>query len=128
MRDYKAKIIKFIKSFEWASEGIRAAFTGRNMRVHAVGAFFAVFTGLMAGLVWTEWAVISLIIGVVFGMEIVNTAIEEVCDRLRDDLKLSYESTKKARDLAAGAVLVNALVAILVWWFVIGTKLIDLKF
>ena len=59
-----------------------------------------------------EMAVIGLTSGLVLVMELLNTAIESVVDLT---VKQSYhELAKIAKDCAAGAVLVSALVAVLV--------------
>jgi diacylglycerol kinase (ATP) len=57
-------------------------------------------------------AVIGLTIGLVLAMELLNTAIESVVDLT---VKQSYhELAKIAKDCAAGAVLISALVSVLV--------------
>ena len=54
---------------------------------------------------YTEWADYFGLITLVLTAELINTAIEEVCDVLRDRLGVKFEETEKARDIAAGAVL-----------------------
>jgi diacylglycerol kinase (ATP) len=59
-----------------------------------------------------EIAVIELTIGIVLAMELLNTAIESVVDLT---VKQTYhELAKIAKDCAAAAVLVTAIVAVLV--------------
>jgi diacylglycerol kinase len=62
----------------------------------------------------TEWLFILTMIGLVLAAEMLNTAVEEVCNSMRDELGLPYASSKRARDVAAGAVLVLAVVAALI--------------
>jgi len=61
-----------------------------------------------------EWILLLLMIGLVMSAELINTAIEEVCNCMRDELGLKYKSSQRARDLAAGAVLVLAMLAALI--------------
>ena len=57
-------------------------------------------------------SIISLTIGAVLAMELLNTALESVVDLT---VKQSYhELAKIAKDCAAGAVLISAIAAILV--------------
>jgi diacylglycerol kinase (ATP) len=98
-------------SFRFAWAGISYAFqTQRNFRIHVVVGSLAIFLGTMLHLTAVEMAVVSLTIGAVLGMELLNTAIESVVDLT---VKQNYhELAKIAKDCAAAAVLISALVAI----------------
>ena len=58
-----------------------------------------------------EWMIILLLIAAVWSAEMVNTAIEEICNIMVDRNDLAYYVTTRARDVAAGSVLVFAVVA-----------------
>jgi len=55
-----------------------------------------------------EWIAISIVIGSVFAAEAINSSIEALSDLVSPDYN---EAIKKTKDLAAGAVLILALVA-----------------
>lgn len=98
-------------SFKFAWAGISYAFqTQRNFRIHVVMGSLAIGLGIALHLTAVEMAVVSLTIGAVLGMELLNTAIESVVDLT---VKQNYhELAKIAKDCAAAAVLIAALVAI----------------
>ena len=102
---------KLVLSFGYAGKGLPAAFEGRNMRIHGITALLVIAAGLWFGITRSEWLVILIFIAVVWSLEMINTAIEDLANVVRDTNHLNYEATKKARDLAAGAVLVTAIIA-----------------
>ena len=71
-----------------------------------------------------ETVLILLTIGLVLAMELLNTAIESGIDLV---VKQDYhELAKIAKDCAAGAVLVSAIVALLVASYLILPPLLDI--
>jgi len=111
---------KFLKGFECAGKGIEEGFGGRNMKIHGIIGFLVILAGLAVGLEKWEWVTVALTIGLVVGAELINSSIEELANVVRDENKLGYETTRKVRDVAAGAVLVTAIIAgivgILIFW------------
>lgn len=100
-------------SFQYAWAGLSYAFkTQRNFRLHVVIGALAVFLGVFLRVTGVEMAAIALTSGAVLSMELLNTAIESVVDLT---VQQNYhELAKIAKDCAAGAVLVSAIVAMLV--------------
>jgi len=100
-------------SFRYAWEGVSYAFrTQRNFRIHLVIGSVALGLGLGLGLSAVELAVISLTCGAVLTMELINTALESVVDLT---VQQSYHDLAKiAKDCAAAAVLISALIALAV--------------
>lgn len=112
-------------SFKYAWAGLRYAFiTQRNFRIHVFIGTLAISLGVFLQLKPAEMAVIGLTIGLVLAMELLNTAIESVVDLT---VKQAYhELAKIAKDCAAGAVLVSALVSILIAGFLMLPPLLAL--
>lgn len=100
-------------SFKYAWAGLSYAFgTQRNFRIHVVIGAIAIGLSIFLQLSRVEISLIGLTIGLVLAMELLNTAIESVVDLT---VKQTYhELAKIAKDCAAGAVLISALVAVLV--------------
>ncbi|MBF2068040.1 MAG: diacylglycerol kinase family protein [Calothrix sp. C42_A2020_038] len=100
-------------SFKYAWAGISYAFrTQRNFRIHVCVGTLAIALSLFLHLQAVEIAVIGVTSGLVLALELVNTAIESLVDLT---VKQTYhELAKIAKDCAAAAVLVSALVAVLV--------------
>lgn len=116
-------LTKFFKGFGYAFHGILEALEGRNMRVHVVAFVVVVLAGWYFQLQIWEWIAILLISAAVMSAEVVNSAIEDVCNTLRDTLKVSYDGTRAARDMAAGAVLILAITAVLVAALIFGPRI-----
>jgi diacylglycerol kinase (ATP) len=100
-------------SFKYAWAGIVYSFqTQRNFRIHVSVCALAIALSIFLHLQAVEIAIIGITSGLVLVMELLNTAIESVVDLT---VKQSYhELAKIAKDCAAGAVLVSAMVAVLV--------------
>lgn len=105
---------KFFKAFPCAFKGVLSGFKERNMKFHGVAALFAAIAGLVVGLTSWEWLVLVVMIALVWAAELINTSVEELADLIRDELGLEYQATTRARDTAAGAVLVLAIAAVIV--------------
>ncbi|MEM7578361.1 MAG: diacylglycerol kinase family protein [Cyanobacteria bacterium P01_A01_bin.80] len=100
-------------SFKYAWAGIAYAFqTQRNFRIHVSVCALAIGLSVFLHLKSVEVAVIAVTSGLVLALELLNTAVESVVD-LTVEQKY-HELAKIAKDCAAGAVLVSALVALLV--------------
>ncbi|WP_414569714.1 diacylglycerol kinase family protein [Nostoc sp. CCY 9925] len=100
-------------SFKYAWAGITYSFqTQRNFRIHTSVCAMAIALSVYLHLRPVEIAVIGITSGLVLALELLNTAIESIVDLT---VKQTYhELAKVAKDCAAGAVLVSALVAVLV--------------
>ena len=101
-----------MKSFAYALIGIGSAVKSeRNMRIHLVAAIAAVLLGAWLGLDGREWAAIVICCALVMSLECLNTAVEAVVDLASPDI---HPLAKKAKDCAAGAVLLAAIGAAIV--------------
>ncbi len=108
------QIRKFFRAFYFAGRGIIAATSERNVRFHLGATVVVLISGLKLGLSLLEWQIVLLLIGSVISAELVNTAVEDLANHMRDDLHIGYSATTRARDVAAGAVLVLAVVAAII--------------
>ena len=94
--------------------------TEYHARVHAVATAIAVAGGLALGIDRLEWVALTLTIAAVWSLEAVNTAIEAVCDLVSPK---QHPLVEKAKDVAAGAVLVAAIAALIVAALIFGPRL-----
>lgn len=105
----KEKKDPITKSFGYAFEGI---WTGirkeRNMKIHCLAVIAVTAAGTFFRLTASEWCVCFLLFGMVISLELVNTAVEAVVDLVTEERK---PLAKIAKDTAAGAVLVTAILA-----------------
>lgn len=102
---------KFFRSFTYAIQGIVTATKEQNLRFHLLSAIIVVTVGLVTGLSVTEWLVLTLIIALMIGSEMINTAIERVVDLSSPEI---HPLAKDAKDIAAGAVLVFASASVII--------------
>ena len=107
---------KFLNSFGYAFQGIAESFrVGRNFKVQTCVGALAVVLGLAFGISPVEWAVICVCIGAVLGGECMNTAMEAIVDLASPDY---HELAKRAKDCAAGGVLVASFASVAVAAFI----------
>lgn len=113
---------KTLRSFRFAGQGALDLFRyENNAKVHLLVALVIVLLGGWLKLDLTEWAIILTQVGLVFMAEAVNTALEKLCDLVSPTV---HPTIKAVKDLAAGAVLVVAIVAVLVGLLILGPKLL----
>lgn len=113
----KKKLSRFADSFRWAGQGILFCIRNeRNFRIHLVAAFYVVVLAALLKLDGLHFAALSITIGNVFVMELLNTAVEAVVDLASPQ---KHPLAKTAKDVAAGAVLVSAIVSVSVGLFLL---------
>ncbi|MCL9660555.1 diacylglycerol kinase family protein [Paenibacillus hunanensis] len=104
--------------FYSATEGVIATFrTERNFRVHVLATFAIIAAAWFFHVSVLDWLLLTLAIGMVLGAELMNTAVEAAVDLVSPDW---HPFAKKAKDAAAGAVLIASLTAavigIIIFW------------
>lgn len=97
---------KFLKGFVNAFNGLNSASVERNFRVQFVIGIIVILAGFLLKITNIEFLILILTISIVLAAETFNTAIENICDIVRDKMNLDYEATRLARDISAGAVLI----------------------
>jgi undecaprenol kinase len=80
----------------------------RNFRIHLLAAIIVIIASIWTGLSQMEWFIVLILIGGMFALEIVNSAIERVVDLVTSE---HLPLAKQAKDLAAGAVLIYAIIS-----------------
>jgi len=107
-----------LRSFGHAIRGIGVLLrTQPNARIHAAATILVIVAGVLIGISRIEWALIALAVAIVWAAEALNTAIEFLVDLVSPDL---HPLAAKAKDVAAGAVLVAALGSAIVGVMVFG--------
>lgn len=115
---------RFLAGFGYAFSGIWYVLrTQRNMRIHALMAVLAVALSLFLHISTMEFALVFLAIAGVFISELFNTALECCVDLATPEY---HPLAKIAKDVAAGAVLISAILAIAIGLCVFGPRLLAL--
>lgn len=112
------------KSFGYAFEGI---FTGikkeRNMKIHCLAMLCVVAAGFVLRISVSEWCICLILFGMILSLELVNTAMEAVVDLVTEERR---PLAKLAKDTAAGAVLIAAIMAAGVGLLIFVPKVLEL--
>lgn len=99
-------------SFKFAFTGIKTALKDEpNLKFHFAAALITALLGWIFEISSTKWLFLILTIGFVISAELTNTAIEEIVNSFTDTV---HPSAKKAKDVAAGAVLISAITAAII--------------
>ena len=108
----KFSIRKRLRSFRFAFRGISFFFKNEhNVWIHLLATIVVVAVGICFDISHNDWIAITLAIGLVFVAEALNTAVEQLADSITQEPNKYIE---KAKDVAAGAVLIAAIVAIVI--------------
>lgn len=101
-----------LKSFTHAFRGIGLLVKNEhNSWIHIFASILVVILGFYYQINNYEWFAIILSIGIVLMAETFNSAIEELSDKVESKQDTKIKNTK---DLAAGAVLIAAIMAIVI--------------
>jgi diacylglycerol kinase len=113
---------RLVKSFGYAVSGITyTAKTQMNFRIHLAAILAVTLTGWYVQLSPGEWTCVILAIGLVLVAELLNTAIELLVDLVSPGFNAQ---AGKVKDIAAGAVLVAAGIAVIAGAIIFLPKLI----
>ncbi len=100
------------RSFGYALCGIANVIaTERNIKIHVVAAVVALVACAVLQCTPTEWLFVIVMVGLVISAELINSAIESVVNLVSPEL---HPLAKKAKDVAAGAVLILAIASVAV--------------
>ena len=109
-RRKKRGIMRFFKSFGYSFEGLKYAYINeQSMTIHMFTSVIVVLMGFLFKITTTEWILAFVVIGVVMGTELLNTAIEAVVDLVSPE---KHYLAKIAKDTASAAVFVYSMIAL----------------
>lgn len=107
-----------VRSIRHAVDGIRVMIASQhNAWIHAAATVIVVAVGLSFGLTRAEWCWITLAVISVWTAEALNTAFEFLTDVASPEF---HPLAAKAKDVAAGAVLITALGSAVIGLLVLG--------
>jgi len=117
----KSEFAKFIAGFGYAFHGLWYALrTQRNARVHFVAAILVTIAGLLLHVSTVEFSILYVAIAGVFIAEMFNTVFDICVDLSSPEYR---PLAGIAKDVAAGAVLLSAILAVIVGLFILGPHL-----
>jgi len=105
-----SSMVKLLKSFKYATSGLKFCFkTQQNFRIHLLAASIAVVAGVCLHINLLQWTALTICISMVLVTELMNTAVEKICDHINP---FYHPQIKTIKDMAAGAVLVIAIMSL----------------
>ena len=112
---------KRIQSFKYAGKGVLCVSRETNFRIHLAAAAAATALGFCLGISAGEWIAVLLCFAAVMSAEAFNSAIEELVDFVSPG---RHEKAGRIKDIAAGAVLITAILAAVIGCIVFLPKII----
>lgn len=113
-------IRRLFTSFARAFAGVGLLLREPNARIHVAATLTALGVGYLLRLSRVEWAIVVMNIGLVVTFESLNTAMESYVDLAAPG---RHEIARRAKDAAAGAVLIASVVSVGVAWIIFGPRL-----
>ena len=122
MQPEKFSLRRRIKSFAYALSGLRQFITREhNARIHLVATIAVIITAFLLNVSYLEAAALAIVTGLVWVAEILNTCLENLADFVTLE---QHPNIKHIKDLAAGAVLVAAIIAVVTGLLIFIPKII----
>lgn len=104
--------MRVLKSFVNAFRGLKDCLSHeKNFQIQYVIALLVVGAGIFFSLSAMEWMILLICFAIVLGFEIINSAIEKLCDLVCPEFNLTI---KKVKDMCAGVVLLSAIISFII--------------
>ncbi|MCS6819131.1 MAG: diacylglycerol kinase family protein [Chitinophagales bacterium] len=111
---------RLIQSFCFAFDGVRVIVREQpNFRIHILALIVVSILGYFFEISKMEWLAVALVSGLVFTAEAFNSALESAVDLSSPNV---HPLAKKAKDMAAAAVLLASITAVFVGAIVFGKR------
>ncbi len=115
-------MIKLFRSFAFALNGLKICFTSEtNFKIHLLLTIIAVLFGIGFNITHTEWLAVIFSVALITALEMMNTAIEQLCNVVKPGYS---ERIKKVKDVAAGAVLAASFCSVVTGGVIFLPKII----
>ena len=112
---------RVVAATRYALRGLRFLLQERNARLLLAGTVVAVAAGLYFGLERLEWCAVVLAITALWVAEGLNSALERLTDLVSPGF---HPLAGKAKDIAAGAVLIALAGAVSIGVIIFGPRLV----
>ncbi|MEM7654510.1 MAG: diacylglycerol kinase family protein [Bacteroidota bacterium] len=124
MNQIIAYVSRRIRSFGYAFQGIATFFRATpHAKIHLLAVGVISGLGWYLSLVTWEWCAILICMALVITAEAINSAIEYVVDLASPE---QHPLAGKAKDVAAGAVLLSVIFCGIIWSLIFVPKLLPL--
>ncbi len=109
---------RFLSSIKHSIDGLFYAYRyEQSLWIHGIFTIFAISLGVIFQIKLSEWAIVFIALGIILGMELINTAIEATVDLITLEI---HPLAKIAKDCGSAASFVMSFVALVICLFVYG--------
>ena len=109
---------RFLASISYSVQGLFYAYRyEQSLWIHAPCSIFAIALGIIFQIKLSEWAIVFIALGIILGMELINTAIEATVDLITLEI---HPLAKIAKDCGSAASFIMSFVALVICLFVYG--------
>lgn len=109
-----------MNKFKVAFRGLFLAVAHRSVLIQIILAAIVIAGGFILNLNYYEWLIFLICIGMVILAEMINTAVEMICDYIKPEYD---ERIGRIKDISAGAVLLVCIVVFAVGSVVLVHKI-----
>ncbi len=118
----QTEIARIAKAFSYSMQGFKAAFKEEPaFKTEVIAGLFLIPFGLYFAETVQEASALIISAALVYMMELVNSAIEAVVDRIGPEV---HELSGRAKDIGSAAVFVALVVMAVVWVMILLPKFI----
>jgi undecaprenol kinase/diacylglycerol kinase (ATP) len=118
------KIQSISSAFRFAFNGVYVFFRhDRNGKIHLAAAIVTALLAFLLHASLTEWCILLLCYGLVISMEMLNYAMENLCNLVHSNF---HPLVKAVKDVAAAAVLWSAIVSAIIGLIIFLPKIFSL--
>lgn len=111
-RDKRSRLVRFLRSFLYASQGFRYLIKNeQNFLFHLLAGFVVVIAGIVLGLSAIKMCVLLTVIGIMLSLEALNTGVERTIDLITEE---EHPIAKVAKDVSAAAVFLFAVISVII--------------
>ncbi len=112
----------FFNAFVNAGKGMKHFFLlERNGKVQSVVGLVAIVASIVLHIAAMEWVAVLLCIGGVLSLEMLNSALEKLCDLVDEEYN---PAIKIIKDVSAGAVLWASMISVVIGGIIFLPKLV----
>jgi diacylglycerol kinase len=114
--------MKLMRSFAFAFNGLKICFSSEtNFKIHFLLGIVAVSLGIGFHISAVEWIAVLFCITLVMTLEMMNTAVERLCNVVHKEF---HPAIKHIKDIAAGAVFISALFSLMTGLIIFVPKIV----
>ncbi|CCY27509.1 MAG: diacylglycerol kinase family protein [Acholeplasma sp.] len=115
---------RFLKSFKYSLDGLKYAYKNeQSMLVHLIVTIIAITLGILFKISNFEWIITIFLLSVTASLELLNTAIEAVCDMVTHEYN---KLAKVAKDTASASVFFTSMLGAVSGLIIYVPKFIEL--